>query len=154
MCQCLPLDLHSPKQQLLPTGDYWALDIWPIQIKMCWLCKIYTRRHQQDGWIRCPSSYRPLNNGNLASTHRQKCLCENCGSQHHRVTEPERVLPTMCLVILVPAVDYAVVCELIPDTLSCGPRVPGEQWLRQSPTDKRAFVEIQSSQKVPAQGYS
>lgn len=109
---------------------------------------------QQDSWIRCPSSYPPLNNSNLASTHRQKCLCENCGSLHHRAMEPRRVLPTMCLIILVSAVDSAVICELAPNPRSYGPKAHGEQWLRQSPTGKRAFVEIQSSGKVPAQGYS
>lgn len=33
VCQYLPLDLHSPKRQSLPTGDYWALDIRLTQIK-------------------------------------------------------------------------------------------------------------------------
>lgn len=44
--------------------------------------------------------------------------------------------------ILVPAMDYALVCELDPVPLCHGPGAPRIYYLKQLPMNKRAFVEV------------
>lgn len=50
--------------------------------------------------------------------------------------------------ILVPAMDYALVCELDPVPLCHGPGAPRIYYLKQLPMNKRAFVEVQISREV------
>ena len=64
--------------------------------------------------------------------------------------------PLLCIVIgikpLVLAMDHGVARELASAPPSYGPGAPVESCLRQSPMDKRVFVEVQvSNGKVPAQ---
>lgn len=52
---------------------------------------------------------------------------------------------------MVPAMGHEVDCELAPAPLNHYLGAPGKHWFRKSPTDERAFVEVQDFvRKVPA----
>lgn len=78
---------------------------------------------------------------------RQKCLCRSCEIQHHIPVDLGEVSPTMCWIVdrhtLLLAVDLTVTHEWAPALISHGLKALRKHYLRQSSTDKRAFVEVQ-----------
>lgn len=95
------------------------------------------------------SSRHHLNINNFASTHRQKCLCGSGGIQHIHQGIWEEPYPPVNWVIgiqtSVLAVNPVVAQEPAPGPLSHHLGTPGECFLRQSPSDKRAFVGVHVS---------
>lgn len=86
----------------------------------------------------------------------KKCFCR---SQHHKPRDPGDVLPTYVLynkqIDLGPGYEH----ESGPCTDPCPSCLqsssPPKHWLRQSPTDKKDFVEVQdSSRELPAHCWS
>lgn len=91
----------------------------------------------------------------MAFIHGQSAFVEAIGSSTiHEGTQEESHQPAHWVTGLqtsVPARDPVVACEPALTPLSQGPGVPGEHCLRQTPTDKRVSVEVQTSRReVPA----
>lgn len=94
----------------------------------------------------------PNQQHSLAFIHGQNCLSGSRGIQLHKPRDPGGVSPTQASGHRLWTLKWPLnLLQAAPAPLACSLGAPGDHCLRQSPTNKKAFVEAHVSKgKVPA----